>query len=239
MNVLDLFSGIGGFSLALERTGGFKTRAFCEMDLYRRRVLAKHWPEVPCYHDVTKLTGDILERDGIAADVITGGFPCQDISIAGKAAGIAGERSGLWRDIARLTDEIKPKYLIIENSRYIRSRGLDAVLGDLSALRYGAEWHCIPASHAGACHQRDRLWLVAYPEEVGPIWWGRSWPGSQEEYAGLGCGELWQRRSQPRPVGVLDGVRNRVDRIAALGDTIVPQIPTVIGRAILASENQR
>lgn len=88
LRVLDLFSGIGGFSLGLERTGGFETVAFCEIGEFPRKVLAKHWPEVPCYHDVTKLTADILRRDGISIDVITGGFPCQDISTAGKQAGM-------------------------------------------------------------------------------------------------------------------------------------------------------
>ncbi|MEO9739477.1 MAG: DNA cytosine methyltransferase [Marinomonas sp.] len=116
LRVLDLFSGIGGFSLGLERTGGFETVAFCEIEEFPRRVLAKHWPEVPCYHDVTKLTGDILERDGIAVDVITGGFPCQDISTAGNQAGIGeGTRSGLWSEIVRLIGELSPRYVIVEN----------------------------------------------------------------------------------------------------------------------------
>ena len=111
LRVLDLFSGIGGFSLGLERTGGFETVAFCEIEPFPRRVLAKHWPEVPCYHDVTKLTGDILARDGIAVDVITGGFPCQDLSVAGKQAGIGkGTRSGLWSEIVRLIGELSPRF---------------------------------------------------------------------------------------------------------------------------------
>ena len=96
MNVLDLFSGIGAFSLGLERAG-MKTVAFCEVDPFCRRVLAKHWPEVPCYDDVRTLTAARLAADGISVDVICGGFPCQDISVAGRGAGITGERSGLWR----------------------------------------------------------------------------------------------------------------------------------------------
>jgi DNA (cytosine-5)-methyltransferase 1 len=106
LRVLDLFSGIGGFSLGLERTGGFETVAFCEIDPFCRRVLAKHWPDVPIYEDVRTLTADALSRDGIAADVICGGFPCQDISWAGRQAGLDGERSGLWSEIARLAGEL-------------------------------------------------------------------------------------------------------------------------------------
>src|ERR1700751_5586913 len=96
LKVLSLFAGIGGFDLGLERTGGFKTVAFCEIEPFARKVLAKHWPEVPCYHDVRDLTSGQLAADGIAVDVICGGFPCQDISSAGQRVGLTGERSGLW-----------------------------------------------------------------------------------------------------------------------------------------------
>ena len=236
LRVLDLFSGIGGFSLGLERTGGFEAVAFCEIENFRRRVLARHWPAVPCYHDVTKLTVDILKRDGISVDVITGGSPCQDVSIAGKGLGINGSKSGVWSHILRIADEIRPKYIIIENSKYLRSRGLGVVLRDLSKIGYDAEWHCIPASSVGAEHFRDRIWIVAYPKENGPIWWGSHWERSQKEYARLGFGKLWERRSQSRPVGVRHGVRDRMDRIGACGDSLVPQIPEMIGNAILMSE---
>jgi DNA (cytosine-5)-methyltransferase 1 len=162
--VLDLFSGIGGFSLGLERTGGFRTAAFCEIDPYARRVLARHWPEAPCYHDVRTLTADRLAADGISVDVICGGFPCQDISLAGAGAGLAGERSGLWREFARLIGELRPRFVIVENVAALLARGLGDVLGDLAALGYDAEWHCIPASAVGAPHRRDRIWIVAYPD---------------------------------------------------------------------------
>ena len=97
LKVLDLFSGIGGFSLGLERAG-FETVAFCEIEEYPRKVLKKHWPDVPIYEDVRDVTAERLRADGIFPDVITGGFPCQDISLAGKQAGIDGERSGLWSE---------------------------------------------------------------------------------------------------------------------------------------------
>ena len=104
--LLDLFSGIGGFSLGLERSGGFKTVAFCEIDPFCRKVLAKHWPKVPCYDDVRTLTAARLAADGISVDAICGGFPCQDISVAGLGAGIDGERSGLWSEYARIISEL-------------------------------------------------------------------------------------------------------------------------------------
>ena len=146
MNVLDLFSGIGGFSLGLERAG-FTTVAFCEIDPYARAVLRKHWPLVPQFEDVRDLTADALSRYDIGPiDVICGGFPCQDISHAGKGAGLAGERSGLWSEIARLVGELRPRYVIVENVAALRGRGLERVLGDLAEIGYDAEWHCIPAS---------------------------------------------------------------------------------------------
>lgn len=163
LRVLDLFSGIGGFSLGLESTGGFVTSAFCEQADFSRRVLAKHWPEVPIYDDVRTLTASRLASDGVGVDAICGGFPCQDISLAGAGAGIDGERSGLWREYARLIGETGPRWVIVENVSALLSRGLGRVLGDLAALGYDAEWHCIPAAALGAPHRRDRLWLVAYP----------------------------------------------------------------------------
>ena len=174
LRVLDLFSGIGGFSLGLERTGGFETVAFCEIEPFPRKILAKHWPEVPCYHDVTKLTGDILARDGITVDVITGGFPCQDISVAGKQAGISeGTRSGLWSEIVRLIGELSPRYVIVENVANLLSGPSDRrggwfgrILGDLAECGYDAEWENIPASALGAPHRRERVWLVAYPKKI-------------------------------------------------------------------------
>jgi DNA (cytosine-5)-methyltransferase 1 len=163
MNVLDLFAGIGGFSLGLERAGGFKTVAFCEIDKNAQLVLQKNWKNVPIFEDVSSLTKDALDAKGISVDVITGGFPCQDISLAGKGAGLEGERSGLWFQFHRLIKEIRPKYAIIENVSALRSRGLDRVLRSLSEIGYDAEWHCVPASAVGAPHRRDRIWIVAYP----------------------------------------------------------------------------
>lgn len=162
LKVLDLFSGIGGFSLGLERAG-MKTVAFCEVDKKARQVLKKHWPEVPIFEDVKTLTKDDLDERGISVDVVCGGFPCQDISLAGKGAGLEGERSGLWWEFHRLIEEIRPKWVIAENVSALRSRGLDQVLRSLAEVGYDSEWHCIPASAVGAPHQRDRIWIVAHP----------------------------------------------------------------------------
>ena len=156
MRVLDLFSGIGGFSLGLERAG-MRTVQFVEIDPFCRAVLAQHWPDVPCHDDIRT-----FHAPAGFADVICGGFPCQDISLAGAGAGLAGERSGLWSEYARLIGEARPRYVIVENVSALLSRGLGDVLGDLAALGDDEEWHGIPASAVGAPHRRDRIWIVAY-----------------------------------------------------------------------------
>jgi DNA (cytosine-5)-methyltransferase 1 len=166
VKVLDLFSGIGGFSLGLERAG-MQTVAFCEIEPFCRKILRKHWPSVPIYEDVTKLTAKQLTTDGISVDVICGGFPCQDISTAGKGAGIGGERSGLWKEYARLIGQLRPRYVIVENVSALLGRGLSVVLGDLAEIGYDAEWHCIPASAVGAPHRRDRVWIIASWQGMG------------------------------------------------------------------------
>ena len=160
LTVGGLFSGIGGWELGLERAG-MDIAWHCEADPFCRRVLAKHWPGVPCFEDVKTLTAGMAEG---VVDVLCGGFPCQDISLAGKGAGISGSRSGLWSEYARLIGEFEPRWVCVENVSALLGRGLSVVLADLSALGYDAEWDCIPASAVGAPHQRDRIWLVAYPQ---------------------------------------------------------------------------
>lgn len=157
LNFIDLFAGIGGNSLGLERAG-MRCVAQVEKDPWALRVLAKHWPDVPKIGDVR----DAGSHNLPAADLIAGGFPCQDISYAGRGVGITGSRSGLWTEYARIIGEIRPRYVFVENVPALLRRGIDVVLGDLAALGYDAEWDCVPASAIGAPHRRDRVWIVAY-----------------------------------------------------------------------------
>lgn len=242
LRVLDLFSGIGGFSLGLERTGGFKTVAFCEIEDYPRRVLAKHWPEVPIYHDVRELTADTLRRDGIAVDVICGGFPCQDISRAGLGAGITGERSGLWGQFARLIGEIRPRFAILENVAALLDDGMGTVLGDLARIGYDAEWSTVSACSLGAPHMRQRVFAVAYPNgEHG--WTGvrHTTPrahGTIQEIYDLEGARARQRARLENPSSLYrgaDGLPFGMERNRAIGNSIHPAVPYIIGRAIIAS----
>lgn len=246
LKVLDLFSGIGGFSLGLERTGGFETVAFCEIEEFPRRVLHKHWPDVPCYRDVRELTAAKLAADGIAVDCICGGFPCQDISLAGNGEGLAGKRSGLWFEYARLIGEIRPRFVLVENVAELLDRGMGVVLGSLASLGYGAWWDCIPASAVGADHERDRVWIIATNDNQARLprgmQAGADGPNARDIAARIGPA-IANQAPLPREHGPLrpllggrsHGVPNRMDRVAGLGNAVVPQIPELIGRAILES----
>ncbi len=247
LRTLDIFSGVGGFSLGMERAG-LETVAFCENEPFPRKVLAKYWPGVPCYEDVRTLTAERLAADGIAVDVICGGFPCQDISIAGKGRGLSGAKSGLWGEFRRLIDELRPAYAVIENSPKLRDRGLLAILTDLDALGYDAEWHCIPASHVGAPHRRDRIWIIAYrqgdtlgsdADSLGPhspsLHLYRSAELRDQQVRDFGQMAWW--RTEPDVERVVDGPPTRmdIDRIRVVGNAVVSDIPELIGHAILAS----
>ena len=140
LSVFDIFSEIGGFSLGLEKAG-MQTVAFCEKDSFCQKILKTHWRDIPIFPDISKLTKDDFKTLK-QIDIIAGGFPCQDISCAGKQVGINGSRSGLWKEFKRLINELKPRYAIIENVANIRSKGLVAVLQDLREIGYDAEWHC-------------------------------------------------------------------------------------------------
>jgi DNA (cytosine-5)-methyltransferase 1 len=232
VNVLDLFSGIGGFSLGLERAG-MRTVAFCEIDPYARAVLRKHWPDVPCYEDVRAVTADRLRADGVVVDVVCGGFPCTDISVAGQRAGLAGEQSGLWAEFARIVCELRPRYVIVENSQSLCVRGMGEIISDLVNAGYDAEWAGIPAAAIGACHLRAREWILAYSVGIGDRLQAQTiLPGwIAPEYSGW-----WA--SEPRLARVAHGVSARVDRLRCLGNAVVPQVVEVIGRAIMAAEMQ-
>ncbi len=304
VKVLDLFSGIGGFSLGLERAG-FETIAFCEIDPFCQKVLKKHWPDVPIYEDVRELTAERLEQDGIEKpNVITGGYPCQPFSVAGKRQGEADDRH-LWPEVARLIQEFNPDWFIGENVAGHITMGLDEVLSDLEGLGYAARPIVIPACAVDADHRRDRIWIVAHSKSIrhgkgrrsedvlkaygrsyrqvfikpgesgenvanskrmrelqqeGGEQDQRRWAGNSSEVLANANGNNAQRQ-QPRchdskngedqgerqtgfcggarhweaepAVGrVANGIPRRVDRLRALGNAVVPQIPEIIGRAI-------
>jgi DNA (cytosine-5)-methyltransferase 1 len=161
LTVGSLFAGIGGFDLAAERAG-LTVKWQVEIDPFCQRVLAKHWPNVKRYGDIRRV------RYPSRVDIICGGFPCQDLSFAGKGVGIDGARSGLWKHMARIIRAVRPRYVVVENVPALLARGLGRVLGDLAARRYDAEWDCLPARAAGAPHRRDRVWVVAYPDAERP-----------------------------------------------------------------------
>lgn len=290
LRVLSLFAGIGGFDLGLERTGGFETVAVAELDPYASKILALRFPNAPNVGDVTK-------AEYPDADIICAGFPCQDISYAGEGAGLAGSRSGLFREVVRAVRVVRPAIVFLENVAALLGRGLDVVPGELAALGYDAEWHCIPASAVGAPHRRDRIWIVAHAGSEqhqgcrAPIsgalaaelsrtladasrigrreGWSRGTTSSGEvrsaerstvadsdskrgccgnaerqnatdarqppRYSWHDAGRVGQWATEPDVGRVADGVPKRVDRLRCLGNAVVPQIPELIGNAILAS----
>ena len=231
LRVLDLFSGSGGFSLGLERTGGFQTVAFCEVEPFARRILHKHWPEVPALEDVA--TADFASVGPV--DVVTAGFPCQDISFAGKGAGLAGERSGLFWHIIRTASMVGWPKLLLENVAGLLDRGMGQVLGALASVGYDAEWHCIPASAIGAPHRRDRIWIIADAKRDEQSWekpcvgaFGRM--GRVEQ--SLAWNRGWENTLSTLR-GMDDGLSRSVDRTDMMRNAVIPQIPELIGRVIL------
>ncbi len=164
LKILDTFAGIGGFSYAAhELVGGFQTTQFVEIDSFCQKVLKKHFPKVPCHDDIKTFTAYPGQYD-----VITGGFPCQDLSVAGQRRGITKEsRSGLFYELMRVIRLVRPKFVIMENVAAILNNGLDIVLGELSEAGYDAEWSIISASSLGAAHRRSRWWCVAYTNDYG------------------------------------------------------------------------
>lgn len=259
MNVLDLFSGIGGFSLGLERAG-MRTIAFCEIDPYCRRVLAKHWPGVPIHEDIRELTSSDISEP---VDVICGGFPCQPWSLAGKRCGDKDDRD-LWPQMRRIVADIKPRWVIGENVPGLddkRFMGLDRTISDLEKLSYQAVPFEIPACAVDAPHKRSRLWIVAHADEQGPQGWHSRILQERTSERTIGPGGAFlpqpgcrgseptrgeKRRSTSPPrwraepnVGrVANGIPNRVDRLRALGNAVVPQIPELIGRAIIQADRK-
>lgn len=167
LTIGSLFSGIGGLELGLElalRDGGFDVETIwqCERDEWCRGILARHWPATVRYDDVRAVGADAPR-----VDVLCGGFPCQDVSVAGKGAGLAGERSGLWGEFARVARDLRPRVLVVENVSALACRGIGTVLGDISEAGYDAVWFDLRASDVGAPHRRERIFIVAWRRDVG------------------------------------------------------------------------
>jgi DNA (cytosine-5)-methyltransferase 1 len=245
LNVLDLFSGIGGLALGLKRAG-MRTAAFCEAEPYCRRVLARHWPGVPVYDDVRTLTASRLRADGIAINAICGGFPCQDISYAGFGAGIRGGRSGLWFEYARLIGELGPEIAIVENVSALLDRGLGDVLGTLSDLGYHAIWDTVTACAMGLPHMRRRVFIVAYADRLNG--WPRFRDSFAREYRAIQTLDRFegararQRARLANPSELYrgaDGVPFGVERNRAIGNAVAPDVAEAIGTAIMRAYTER
>lgn len=235
--VLDLFSGIGGFSLGLERTGHYETIAFCEIDKYAQKVLHKHWPEVPIYDDVE--TADFGSIEPV--DLVTAGFPCQDISLAGEGAGLAGERSGLFWHILRTVRMVGRPQLLLENVAALLGRGMGEVCGALAQIGYDAEWHCIPSKSVGGPTERDRVWIIANPFGVGQSGSGgcvKSVHKAPERYREAGgIIDAFQRDALPFVCGRHDRIPAKLAHHAnrQYGNSVDPTIVEMLGNAIEAA----
>ena len=296
LTILDTFSGIGGFSYAAERlVGGFETTQFVENNPYCQKILKKHWPNVPIHDDIKTYTAKPFQFD-----VLCGGFPCQDLSVGGQRQGITPEtRSGLFFELVRIIRLVRPRYILLENVSALLNFGMDIVLGELSEAGYDCEWSVISAEQRGACHKRERIWIIAYPKHNGLFTAERigfndktdsdTQKGSKKIRESKGSSKprdsrtfqqvtestdpmfkglqgrrgksklqkdsgerqiIWRSQphllnpdwkgyvSEPTVRRGNDGLYNRVDRLRALGNSIVPAVATIpLGRILDLEKN--
>lgn len=243
MKVGSLFSGIGGFDLGLERAG-FSIAWQVEIDEYSTRVLTKHWPHVPKYGDIRAIDWATVAP----VDVLCGGFPCQDLSCAGKRAGLReGTRSGLWFEYLRAIRALRPKHILVENvPGLLDNHALGRVLGDLAESGYDAEWAMFPASSFGFPHQRQRVWIIAYPQ-------CQRWDASQNEIlinlqgmhdqGGAATLRWMVENARSRDSNISSDIRNGhgiphfMDRLRGLGNAVVPKIVEALGKMIMEVEH--
>ena len=233
LNELALFAGAGGGILG-GKLLGWRTVCAVEFDSYARSVLLArqrdgHLDRFPIWDDVRTFDGNPWRG---AVDVVSGGFPCQDISAAGKGAGIEGAKSGLWREMARIVGEVRPRFVFVENSPMLIRRGLTTVLGDLAELGYDARWCVLGARHVGAPHKRDRIWIVARDAD-------RESEPAQPSDAKVGrlspmAEDIWPDWRIPETVRVCvaDGLAHRMDRLRALGNGQVPAVAALAWRML-------
>lgn len=220
MKVLDLFSGVGGFSLGLERAG-MQTVAFCEIDPYCRAVLRKHWPGVSIFEDVRSLDG----REHWPIDVVCGGFPCQPFSRASRGRRVADD---LWPEMARLVTGIGPKYVIAEN---VAERPIRTAERRFQSEGYATWVKRIGADDIGADHARSRWWICAYADCHSKLY--RALDAEVAMLPEL-CKGVWSGANYARTLRIPDGLPNRMERNHALGNAVIPFIPEAIGRAIMS-----
>ena len=233
----SLFSGIGGMDLGLERAG-WRCAWQVENDTYCNRVLEKHWPDVQKFGDIRDVT------DPPSVDLIAGGFPCQDVSNAGNKEGISGARSGLWTEMFRIVCLVRPRFVLVENVPGLLVRGMDAVLGDLAKGGYDAEWDCIPAAAFGCDHIRWRTFILAYPlssrcERIlcgGNLRIKKAMGRSSSTALGAMCAtvqRLEDRLGKSSVFRTSYGLTSQLDRLANIGNSVVPQVAEWLGRRIL------
>jgi DNA (cytosine-5)-methyltransferase 1 len=244
MNVLSLFAGIGGLELGLERAG-MTVVGQVEINPFCRSVLDKHWPGVPRHDDVRTATQWWDSQPRPVVDLICGGFPCQDISHAGKRAGITGPKSSLWGAMLDTIRHLRPRYVLVENVSALAIRGLDTVLADLAGIGFDAEWATLRASDFGAPHNRERLYILAHPAGIDGIGRnllagggiGRS-PLETGELSGLEASARrraaseWLER-EPAVARLAHGIPQQMDRLTALGNAVVPQVSQYIGGQLM------
>ena len=242
MNELALFAGAGGGILGGHLLG-WRTVCAVEWDAYAASVLVARQndgtlPPFPIWDDVQTFDGRPWQG---RVDVVSGGFPCQDISVAGKGAGINGERSGMWKHMARIIREVQPRFVFVENSPALTSRGLGIVLGDLAALGYDAKWCVLGASDVGAPHRRKRIWVLADADGQRFKKLNTSAESNKSrQYSrsiAEGWGESWWK-TEPDVGRVVDGVANRVDRLKAIGNGQVPAVAATAFRILADRINE-
>jgi DNA (cytosine-5)-methyltransferase 1 len=232
MNELALFAGAGGGILG-GKLLGWRTVCAVEWEPYPASVLCARQndgllPPFPIWDDVQTFDGNPWR--GIV-DVVSGGFPCQDISAAGKGAGIDGEASGMWREMARVICEVRPRFVFVENSPMLTSRGLGRVLGDLASMGFDARWGVLGAADVGANHQRDRIWIMGNSDRKSRLQANTKTNSKRvhwEAWNDIGW-KYWERTTAPDWTlsetvsdGISDGVAYRVDRLKAIGNGQVP-----------------
>lgn len=247
----SLFSGIGGFELGAEMAG-IKTLWNCEIEEHKRNVLKRHFPDAVQYNDIC------LMKSPLHVDIISGGFPCQDISIAnvsnkklwknGKVKGINGERSGLWKEYKRILGEVRPRYIVFENSPMLIHRGLEQVLCDLTESGYDCQWECLSASQFGFNHKRERIYGIAYPIEIGckgitkifrPIQEALSKWAPRQAPISITI-KRFNKRSSYDDVRMDDGFSDRLDkrRIEDMGNAVIPLIAQYLFECIKIFDKQ-